>query len=34
MAEQVCMITIHSMKPIQCTGIHVLPCKYNVPLRT
>jgi len=34
MAKQVCMITKHSMKPIQYAEIHALPSKYNVPLHT
>ena len=29
-----CMITKHSVKPIQYAEIHALPYKYNVPLRT
>jgi len=34
MAKQMCMITKHSMKPIQYAEIHALPYKYNVALRT
>jgi len=34
MAKQICMITKHSMKPMQYAEIHALPYKYNVPLST
>jgi len=34
MAKQICMITKHSMKPMQYAEIHALLYKYNVPLST
>jgi len=34
MAKHICMITKHSMKPMQYAEIHALPYKYNVPLST